>query len=271
MLSAAVITGCCVWIASAQSALTIENMRPTFGSPGPERTGPAQVIPGDTYYLSFDLKGVKVDATGTGKVRLETEATDAAGNRVFRMDSGESVVVNALGGEGVHSNVRLELGLKTIPGKYKLKVIATDLGTKASATKETELEVIAPAFAIVRVSSGVDQNLASTASVFGIGQALYVGFAVVGFQNDPATKHPKLRFEMKVKSNGAVVSTATQVGEVNANQQQKVPADAQMIPGRFLLPLSKAGDYTLEVTATDLVNQKVAGPVSFNFQVVSPK
>ncbi len=270
MLSAAVIAGCCVWIASAQSALTIENLRPTFGSPGPERPV-AGVFPGDTYYLSFDLKGVKVDSTGTGKVRLETEASDAAGNRVFRMDSGESVVVNALGGDGVHSHVRLELGPKTAPGKYKLKVTATDIGSKATASKDAEIEVLPPAFAIVRVSSGVDQNLASTGSVFGLGQALYLGFAVVGFQTDAATKHPKLRFEMKVKSNGAVVSTATQVGEVNASQQEKVPAGAQMIPGRFLLPLSKAGQYTVEVTATDLVNQKVAGPVSFQFHVVSPK
>ena len=270
MLSAAVITGCCVWIASAQSPLTIENMRPTFGSPGPERTGAAQVVPGDIYYLSFDLKGVKVDSTGTGKVRLETEATDATGNRVFRMDSGESVVVNALGGDGLHTHVRLELGQKTVPGKYKIKVIATDLGTKSSATKETDLEVLPPAFAIVRVSSGVDQGNSSTGSVFGLGQALYLGFAVVGFENDAATKHPKLRFEMKVKQNGSVVSTATQVGEVNASQQEKVPAGSTMIPGRFLLPLSKAGIYTVEVTATDLVNQKVAGPVSFQFHVVSP-
>lgn len=271
MLSAAVITGCCVWIASAQSALTIENMRPTFGSPGPDRSGPAQVVPGDTYFLSFNLKGVKVDASGVGKVKLETEASDATGNRVFRIDSGDAVLVNALGGEAIHTHVRLDLGPKTPAGKYKVKVVATDLGTKATAAKETDIEVLPPAFAIVRVTSGVDQNVTSSASVFGPGQALYLGFSVVGFQNDPATKHPKLRFEMKVKDNGAVIGTATQVGEVNASQQEKVPAGSPVIPGRFLLPLSKAGTYTVELTATDLVNQKVAGPVSFQFHVVSPK
>lgn len=271
MLSAAVIAGCCVWIASSQNALTIENVRPTFGSPGPDRAGALQVYPGDTLFISFALKGLQTNNQGQGKVRLVVEATDAAGTRVFRQDSGETSFLNALGGDSFHTNVRLDLGPKTTPGKYKVKVIATDLTSKANATKESDVEVLPPGFAIVKVTAGTDQNLTSSATVFGIGQGLYVGFTVIGYQNEPATKHPKLRLEMKVKEAGAVLPGASQIGEVNATQAEKVPQGSSMVPGRFLLPLNKVGKYTVEVTATDLVTQKVAGPVSFTFDVVSPK
>ena len=196
MWSAAVIAGCCVWIASAQNALTIENVRPTFGSPGPDRAGALQVYPGDTLFISFALKGLQTNNQGQGKVRLEVEATDAAGTRVFRQDSGESTFLNALGGDSFHTNVRLDMGPKTAPGKYKVKVIATDLTSKANATRESDIEILPPGFAIVKVTAGIDQNLTSSASVFGVGQALYLGFTVVGYQNEVATKHPNLRLEM---------------------------------------------------------------------------
>jgi hypothetical protein len=271
MWSAAVIAGCCVWIASAQNALTIENVRPTFGSPGPDRAGALQVYPGDTLFISFSLKGLQTNNQGQGKVRLEVEATDAAGSRVFRQDSGDSTFLNALGGDSFHTNVRLDMGPKTAPGKYKVKVIATDLTSKTNATRESDIEILPPGFAIVKVTAGTDQNLSASASVFGIGQALYVGFAVVGFQNEAATKHPNLRLEMKVKEGGVVLAGASQTGEVNATQVEKVPQGSSMVPGRFLLPLNKVGKFTVEVTATDLVTQKVAGPISFTFDVVSPK
>lgn len=271
MWSAAVIAGCCVWIASAQNALTIENVRPTFGSPGPDRAGALQVYPGDTLFISFALKGLQTNNQGQGKVRLEVEATDAAGTRVFRQDSGESTFLNALGGDSFHTNVRLDMGPKTAPGKYKVKVIATDLTSKANATRESDIEILPPGFAIVKVTAGIDQNLTSSASVFGVGQALYLGFTVVGYQNEVATKHPNLRLEMKVKEGGVVLSGASQTGEVNATQVEKVPQGSSTVPGRFILPLNKVGKFTVEVTATDLVTQKVAGAISFTFDVVSPK
>ena len=77
--------------------------------------------------------------------------------------------------------------------------------------------------------------------------------------------------ELVVKDDKGAVVTDKPSFLVDANQPEKVPANVQVMPGQFKLPLNKAGNFTVELRATDLTNQKSSQPVVLRLVVTEAK
>ena len=80
-------------------------------------------------------------------------------------------------------------------------------------------------------------------------------------------KQPDLAFEMRIlDESGKPVRAKPYAVEVNKD----VPADAALAPAQFLLPLNRAGKFTVELTATDKAGGKKA-QVTFPLTVAEAK
>lgn len=269
-LSPAAVAGLLAIVASNQSALKIENSRLTYGAPGPDRAS-AQVFPGDEVYLSFELSGFQADPNGVAKIKLTTEVFGKEGKLEYKQDSGEAPALDLFKGGKLHLNARVDVGGKTPPGTYKVKVTATDVVGKGTASTEKEVTLLEPTLAVVKAGLFADQGLRASAQVFATGQPAFVAFSVVGFAREASTNHPKLKIEMVVKDDkGAVVTDKPNIA-IDATQPNKVPSTTQLLQGEFQIPLNKAGTYTLEIKATDLTNNKVSQPAVLKLVVVDVK
>jgi hypothetical protein len=77
---------------------------------------------------------------------------------------------------------------------------------------------------------------------------------------------PHIKVVMRVLDDkGTVVKGAKMQGEANSD----VPADTQAVPMQFALTLNRAGRFTLEVTATDVLAGTTA-TVRFPVRVLTP-
>ena len=80
--------------------VTISNVRLTRGLLGPERED-NKVIVGDSFFIAFDIEGLKADDTGRVRYNLAMEATDSKGNVVYTQRPRDLEAINALGGSRV--------------------------------------------------------------------------------------------------------------------------------------------------------------------------
>src|SRR5262249_40491201 len=110
--------------------VTISNVRLTRGLLGPERED-SKIIVGDSFFIAFDIEGLKADDTGRVRYNLAMEATDSRGNVVYTQKPRDLEAINALGGSRVPAFSFLDVGPSVAPGEYTMKVTATDRTTKA--------------------------------------------------------------------------------------------------------------------------------------------
>ena len=268
--SPAALAGLLAVITPDQSGLKMDNLRLTYGSPGPDRAS-AQVFPGDEVFLAFELKGFKSSEGGVTKIKLTTEVMGKDGKTEYKQDTGDSQVLDLFGGGRHFLHTRVDVGVKTPPGSYKVKITALDLTTKESISGEKDVTLLEPALAVVKTALFTDQAMRATSQVLGVGQPVFVGFSVVGFARESSTNHPKLKMELVVKDDKGAVVTDKPSFVVDANQPEKMPANVQVMPGHFKLPLNKAGNFTVELRATDLTNQKSSQPVVLRLVVTEAK
>lgn len=268
--SPAALAGMLAVFATGQSGLKIDNSRLTYGAPGPDRTS-AQVFPGDEVYLSFELSGFQLDPTGVAKIKLSTEVFGKDGKLEYKQDNPEAPAIDLFKADKLFLNTRVDVGVKTPPGTYKVKVTATDSIGKGSVSTEKEVTLLEPTLAVVKAGLFTDKALNAPSEVFSTGQLAFVAFSVVGFSREGSTNHPKLKMEMVVKDDkGAVISDKPSIS-IDAAQPNKVPSTAQLLQGQFMIPLNKAGNYTLEIRANDLASNKSSQPVTLKLVVVDVK
>jgi hypothetical protein len=235
--------------------LKLTNVRGTYGVLGPKRTD-KKVLPGDNYYLTFDIEGIKADADGRVKYSVSTEVTDKSGKVVFSSPAKPREALNALGGNRLTASANIDIGLNQAAGEYAVKVVVTDLASKKSHTLNGKFEVLPKAFGIARLTTSADQGDTVPCGVLGTGQGLWIHGAILEFGREGGgQKQPNVTLEISVLDEKDKPTLAKPfVMEYNKD----VPGNAVHLPIGFLLPLNRAGKFTVKITATDKITNKTA-------------
>jgi hypothetical protein len=250
--------------ATAGPKLTLTNPKATFGELGTARPD-SKLLPGDIYFLSFDIEGITVDKEGKVVYTMEMVVSDKTGKPILKQQPLEKNDFLPLGGTTLPARAYVSIGPDQAAGIYVCKLTVTDRATKQTSSVEKTFEVSAPDFGLVQVYSSCDDRGAIPAPQVGIvGQSIWVHFAVVGFERTKAARQPDLSVEMTVydKSGKPTLQMPT-IYDVNKD----IPEADKGIPLRFMLPMNRAGDFTVELKTTDKISKKIS-KVTLPFKVL---
>lgn len=246
--------------------LKLSNPRATHGVLGTARTE-NKILPGDMYFLTFDIENLKSDDEGKVVYAMGMELINPQGQTEYKKDPQERPpLYNVLGGSRIPAFVHAQTGADLPPGEYTLKVTVTDRSTKKSVTLARKFEVMKKAFGLVELTSSYDKDGIFSAPPIGVtGQSLFVNFWAVGFAR---TKNkPNISFEMRVYDEAGKPTLPKAVaGQFN----EDIPEEWQRLPMNFYLPLNRAGKFTVKLKATDQIDKKTA-EVSFPITVLELK
>jgi hypothetical protein len=243
-------------LAPGQSGqLTLSNVHSTYGFLGAERASP-KFIPGDTFFVSFNIDGVKVDPSGEVLYSMSMEVNNSQGKSIYKQDPRDLTAFNSLGGSRLPAFAHVEIGLDQPPGEYTLSVTVVDRSTKSKQVLTSKFEVLPKAFGIVRLQTSMDPQGNMPAPSIGVtGQSVWVNFAAIGFERDKAKKQPDVGVEMRLlDESGKPTLAKAYTGEVTG--ANSVPAEVQALPMQFLLALNRSGKFVVELQATDRISKK---------------
>jgi hypothetical protein len=264
MTSAVALVALSLSLAPGQNAdFRLSNPTATNGLWGPPRADD-KVVPGDSYFLRFDMENITLDETGRAKYRMDLKVTNEKGERTFRQVPQDEEAFAALGGNTLQGHVTLDVGLKSPAGKYTLTLEVTDLAAKKTASLTRKVEILPLAFALVRPQLSLGAN-APVAPLVVAGQDVYVNFEAVGFERDKKSEQPEIDFELSILDDKKKMTTSKPfAGKV----KDKVDKANAYVPIRYLLKMNRAGTFTIQVKATDKVANKTA-TLSLPIRVVS--
>jgi hypothetical protein len=246
-----------------QSSLTLSNPRATYGELGSARPD-TKFLPGDIFFLSFDIEGIKVSEAGRVKYGMAMEVVDSAGKSIFKQNPVERDDFLPLGGNKLPARAFVSVGVEQPAGTYTCRVTVSDLAEKdktVSKTLEQKFEVLPRGFGIVQLYSAADLKGEIPAPLVGVaGQSLFVHFAVIDFQRSKEKgDQPDITIEMVVydkdKKPTLVSPTKKQIPD---EADGKVDPKIVGVPMRFLVPLNREGGFLIELKATDNVSKKVS-------------
>ncbi|MCS6851613.1 MAG: hypothetical protein NZ700_10655 [Gemmataceae bacterium] len=249
-------------------SLRLTNVRATYGMQGPIRTD-NKILPGDAYFVAFDMENVRVDPMGRVLYTMGMEVIDAKSGKVlFKQDPRDLEALNSLGGTTVPAFAHVTVGLDHPPGQFKLRVTVTDRVAKATQTLEQPFEVLKPDFGLVRLqlsafSTDQTPERFSMPPIGAPGQIVWVNFALVGFGLD-SNKKPNLAVEMTIVDAETGKPTLSEPFRGAANQD--IPENFRAVPMAFFVALNRPGKYTIRLKATDLISRKTS-ELSFPFTV----
>src|SRR5581483_11716598 len=140
---------------SQASALRLENARVTYGFLGADRPN-AKLLPGDAFYVSFDIDGLKVAEDGKVLYSMGMQLSNKEGKVQFKKEPKDLEAYNSLGGARLPAFAVTEIGMDTAPGEYTLTVTVTDRAAKTSDTLVRRFEVLPLDFGMVRMNMTYD-------------------------------------------------------------------------------------------------------------------
>lgn len=244
-------------LAPAQAGdLRLSNPRATYGVLGALRSD-NKILPGDVYFLTFDIENLKADEEGKILYSMGMELINPQDQTEYKKDPLERPpLYNVLGGARIPAFAHAQTGTETTPGVYTLKVTVIDRLTKKSASLERKFEVLKKSFGLVELSTSYDKDGIFSAPFGGItGQSLFVNFWIVGFERGGKDMQPNIAFEMRVLDDAGKPTTAKAItGDINKD----VPDDWKRLPMNFILPLNRPGKFKVNLKATDLISKKTA-------------
>ena len=233
-------------------ALTLSNVRSTYGElGGPRPLTP--LLPGDVMFLGFDIEGISTDAEGRVQYSMFMELLDSAGASKYKTDPSNKNDFVPLGGNKIPGRAYTTVGLDQTPGDYVLKVTVTDLANKATKAVEQKFSVAAKDFGIVAVYTSVDERGQIPMPTTGIvGQPLFIQLGVVGFGRG-ADRRPNIEVEMvPFDEKGTPTVAKASLLPISGGVDDKDAA----IAIRYLLPLTRAGKFSVRLKATDKLTNK---------------
>ena len=244
------------------AGLNLTNPKITYGELGSTRPD-NKLLPGDIFFLSFDIEGIRVSETGRVRYGMAMEVTDSTGKSIFKQMPVERDDFLPLGGTKLPARAFVSVGPEQPAGTYTCRVTVTDLSSKDKAVSKTldqKFEVLPKGFGIVMIYTAADPKGEVPAPLVGVaGQALFVHFAVVGFDRDPAGKQPNVTIEMVVydKDRQPTLPKPT-LKQVPDETDGKVDEKATGVPMRFLVPMNREGGFLIELKATDNLTKRTA-------------
>ena len=164
-------------LAPAQAQLALTNDQVTYGYLGAARPD-TKFLPGDIFFLTFDIENVKVNDNGEVLYSMGMEVRDSNGKQVFAQKPQDKKAVNTLGGTRLPAFAHVFCGSDQLPGEYTVRVAVTDRVSKQEKTIERKFEVLKPDFGLVQVGLSIDSDMQMPAPAVGVaGQFVYVNFA----------------------------------------------------------------------------------------------
>lgn len=256
MLHTLAVAAALTALAPAQAGLSLSNDRLTFGELGPVRAD-NRLLPGDVFYLAFDIDGLTADDSGKVQYTMAMELTDSTGASIFKREPTKQEEYLILGGTKLPARAYVLTPYDQKPGTYTCKMTVTDLNSKASKTLDKAFEIVPPAFGPVRVLTTNDPDGQWPTPALGItGQFLWVHFEVAHFVRDKTSKQPNVTMQVRVldEAGQPTMAKSPMVHEAKENIDEKVKG----IPDRFLIPMNRAGKFTIEITTEDKLGGKSA-------------
>ncbi len=250
----------------AQGGLSLTGARVTYGELGAPRPD-LKYLPGDKFFVAFDIEGITVDDTGRVKYSMGMDVINKDGTPIFVQQPQEREDFLPLGGSKLPGRAFVTIGFDQVPGAYTCKVTVTDRASKSTKTLEQKFEVIAKDFGLVQVLTSADNKGEIPLPPLGVaGQSIFVHFGVVGFTREAKLKQPDVIVEMAVLTKDGKPALA-KPDSININSE--VDAGDLGIPFRFFLPLNRPGEFTIELKATDKLTKAVS-KVQLPIKVLPP-
>src|SRR5262245_7063420 len=265
--------------------MTLSNPRITYGELGSARPD-NKLLPGDIFFLSFDIDGIKVNTEGRVKYGMAMEVTDSANKSIFKQMPVERDDFLPLGGNKLPARAFVSVGVDQPPGTYTCKVTVSDLSDKeksVSRTIEQKFEVTPRGFGIVQLYTSADAEGKIPSPLVGVaGQSMFVHFAVIGFEREtakalepktgdklplpkksdakpPQSKQPNITIEMDVYGNNRQTTVPKPTGKQIPDEADGMVDEKVIgVPMRFLVPLNREGGFLIELKATDNITGKSA-------------
>jgi hypothetical protein len=236
--------------------LRLNNIRPTNGLLGSERAD-SRLLPGDVFFVTFDIDGLTVDDSGTMLYTMAMEVRNANNKIEYKSEPQDLDMPAPLGGHSLPGFAHVDLGREMAPGEYTLKVTVTDRGTKSKEFKyfEKKFEVLPPAFGMIRLNIAYDKDGQVPAPHIGVaGQSFWVNFNAVNFERSGDNKDPNIQFEMRVLDEREKATLNKPI----AGSIVELPREFSFAPMQFWLPLNRAGKFTVKLKAIDVIGKKTA-------------
>jgi hypothetical protein len=251
-------------IPAQNGELDLSNPRTTYGVLGQKRDS-KELLPGDIFVVSFDIKGLKVKENGEVEYSMGMELKNKEGKSQFKKEPQDLKAINALGGTQLPAFAMTDVGLDTPPGEYSLTVTVTDRLAKKTATLERKFVVKKKELGIVALVL-TDPNGSPMPPVAVPGQNLMVNYMLVGYGVDK-NMNPDLEFEMRVldKAGNPTVKTPSK-----DTVKLPDPKSANLIPNHYLIPINRSGEFTIELKATDKISGKSVSE-KLSITVIDPK
>jgi len=251
-----------MWTAAAAMLLTlapcqdgklaITNLRATYGVPGLVRPD-NKVFPGDVLFLSFDIKGVNLDADGKATYSLVTEIKNANGETEYKHSSKPVQVASLLGGDRITAFTQVDVGTKQKAGDYTVHITVKE-PNGASASEKATFTLTPPKFALVQIQTAIDAERRSATPVFVVGQTAFVSGAIVGFKRDDKD-NPNIALEVSVVDEDGKMTTKDARKEL-FDAKQNLPKTATSIPLQIPVVLNRPGKFTLQVKIADTLSNE---------------
>ncbi len=265
MTGALVLTTVLSMTPAQGGGLRLTNDRITFGGEfGPVRPD-NRFLPGDLFFLAFDIEGLTQDSQGRVEYLMGMVVTHDSSNKViFESKPSPQSMILPLGAAKLPARAFVLLGLD-LRGPCTCRVIVIDKATNASRTVEKKFLVLEPGFGIVAFRATYDREGQYPAPLLGIaGQSLWLQFGTVGFSRNPQTRQPHNQVEVRVfDAKGEPTTKDPLVYEIKSG----VDEDANALDWRLPLPLNRPGDYRVELKAMDKVTNAPPYKISFSVRV----
>jgi hypothetical protein len=256
--------------AGPAAALEVKDIRSTYGPFGGVRPG-NKFLPGDVLWLAFQVEGLAMDAdSGLVKYKLTLEVFDSKDKPVFNAKPIEHQLWLSLGKSVLAERSQVVIGPDQAPGKYTVRMTITDKGggkEKGGGPSKGftyEFEVLPADFGLIHALS---PSVAVTTQEF---TALC---KLVGMSRD-AKQVPNVEVRLVVKDENGKPTLPkpfiTNIKDIRPDKELGADFDIRKektIPMPFPLFLNRAGRYTIEIEAVDLLSKKSA-KVSFPLQVL---
>lgn len=238
----------------------LSNIRPTNGMLGSERPD-SRLLPGDIFFVTFDIEGLKVDKSGTMYYSMAMEVRDSKEKNVYKSEPQDLDAPVPLGGHSLPGFAHVDLGRDMPPGDYTLKVTVTDRANRGAKFFEKKFEVLRPTFGLIKLNISYDRDGQVPAPHIGVaGQSFWVNFNAVNFERGGDAKNPDIKFEMFVLDERGKPTLNSPIG----GSIVELPREFSFAPTQFWLPLNRSGKFTVKLKATDNIGKKTA---EFSFPI----
>ena len=256
----------------SQADLAFRNVRPTLGLLGPERREKDLFMPGDLIYYAFDLANLQATTDGLYRYAMTVEILDGKNTVIFPKEPAkprESQAFCPLGGDVLPTFAYTETDTDMVPGNYTMQLQCVDRVSGRKGRLVKAFTIADRQFSILRMAM-LYSTSGETAPPFGApGQSFLLTFVASQFVVDPKTEACDVDLTIQILDN-----TGKQLGTKPFRGQITNPEDAsrRLHSIRFAFQPNKAGQYTLEVIATDKKAEgKPTVKTAYPFQVISPR